>query len=196
MNKCKKLFRLIFIISFINFTSPLIGDELIVPKKKPQLSEEKKTYSKLKSEIIPLKKPVPKKENLTSIKKKEKVVKQTGIILPKNKPLIIAKEKIKKKDKVIKSKYYSRKDFEIAKKAINLVEKRKWDVAIKTSKKARDKSIYDFIVWRYLLEKTNNADYVLYKQFLEKNNNYPRIGRIKYLSEKKLSTKNVSSKKL
>ena len=196
MNKCIKLFRLIFIISFINFTSPLIGDELIVPKKKPQLSEEKKTYSKLKNEIIPLKKPVPKKENLTSIKKKEKVVHQISILLPKNKPLIIAKEKIKKKDKVIKSKYYSRKDFEIAKKAINLVEKRKWDVAIKTSKKARDKSIYDFIVWRYLLEKTNNADYELYKQFLEKNKNYPRIGRIKYLSEKKLSTKNISSKKI
>ena len=64
------------------------------------------------------------------------------------------------------------------------MEKRKWETAIKTSKKAKDKSIYTFIVWRYLLERRNNADYSLYSEFLERNKNYPRIGRIKYLSEK------------
>ena len=39
------------------------------------------------------------------------------------------------------------------------MEKRKWETAIKTSKKAKDKSIYTFIVWRYLLERNNLADY-------------------------------------
>ena len=65
------------------------------------------------------------------------------------------------------------------------MEKKKWETAIKTSKKAKDKSIYNFIVWRYLLERNNSADYSLYSEFLERNKNYPRIGRIKYLSEKK-----------
>ena len=76
------------------------------------------------------------------------------------------------------------------------MEKRKWETAIKLSKKAKDKSIYNFIVWRYLLERRNNADYSLYSEFLEKNKKYPRIGRVEYLSEKKLSTKNISPKKL
>ena len=197
MIKFKILFRLIVLISFINVASPLLGDVLIIPKVKPQLSEIKEINNKLKSEVFPLKKPKFKNEKLTDTKiKKQKADKKINILLPKNKPLLVAKEKIKPKDSVIKSKYYSRKDFEIAKKAINLIEKRKWDVALKTSKRAKDKSIYDFIVWRYLLEKTNNADYSLYKQFLGKNKDYPRIGRVKYLSEKKLSTKIVTPKKI
>ena len=39
-------------------------------------------------------------------------------------------------------------------------------------------------------------DYNLYKEFLENNKKYPRIGRVEYLSEKKLSTKNISPKKI
>ena len=76
------------------------------------------------------------------------------------------------------------------------MEKRKWDTAIKISKKAKDKSIYNFIVWRYLLESRNNADYSLYREFIERNSTYPRIGRVKYLSEKKLSVKNTNPKKI
>ena len=62
-----------------------------------------------------------------------------------------AESSVEKKDKKLKSKYYNKKDFEIAKKAISLMEKKKWETAIKLSKKAKDKSIYNFIVWRYLL---------------------------------------------
>ena len=68
----------------------------------------------------------------------------SGIILPKNKPLVFAKKKVESKDKKLKSKYYNKKDLEIAKKAISLMEKRKWEPAIKLSKKAKDKSIYNF----------------------------------------------------
>ena len=149
----------------------------------------------LKSEILPLKKPSLDKK--TENKKKEiKKKNNLGIIIPKNKPLVIAKKKVEKKNKKLKSKYYNKKDFEIAKKSISLMEKRKWETAIKLSKKAKDKSIYNFIVWRYLLEKSNNADYSLYSEFLEKNKKYPRIGRVEYLSEKKLSTKNINPKKI
>ena len=186
---------LIFICSFLSFTIAY-PDELIIPPKKPDLNINKKEASNLKSEILPLKKPkedidVVKKDNI----KKKKI--DLGIILPKNKPLILVKDKkVVDKKKIIKSKFYSKKDFEIAKKAIDLIEKRKWETAIKLSRKAKDKSIHNFIVWRYLLQKSNNAKYSLYKNFLEANQDYPRIGRIKYLSEKKLSTKSVNPKKI
>ena len=196
MIKYKKISILITIFCFIILSSNALSESLIIPKKKPDISTEKKIVSKLKSEILPLKKPLLDKKTDAKVKKKVKEKNITGIILPKNKPLVIAKKKVEKKDKKLKSKYYNKKDFEIAKKAISLMEKRKWETAIKLSKKAKDKSIYNFIVWRYLLEKSNNADYSLYSEFLENNKKYPRIGRIEYLSEKKLSTKNISPKKI
>ena len=58
--------------------------------------------------------------------------------------------------------------------------------ALKTAKKAKDKSIYNFIQWRHLLNKGNQASYYEYKTFIDKNEDYPRIGRIKYLAEHKL----------
>ena len=76
------------------------------------------------------------------------------------------------------------------------MKKAKWPTALKTAKKAKDKSIYDFIQWRHLLTKGNQATYYDYKVFIDKNENYPRIGRIKYLAEHKLSTDKVSPKKI
>ncbi len=177
-------------------SSNTLGESLIIPKKKPEISTEKKVISELKNEILPLKKPSLDIKTEEKAQKDDKKKNNFSIILPKNKPLVISKKKVEQKAKKIKSKYYNRKDFEIAKKAISLMEKRKWETAIKLSKKAKDKSIYNFIVWRYLLEKSNNANYSLYKEFLENNKKYPRIGRVEYLSEKKLDTKNMSPKKI
>ena len=193
MKKYKKFYVLIAVIYFINLLFFAYGENLIIPNKKPQISDEKKVKSQLKTEILPLEKPKIVENKIVEEKKENNF---TGIIIPKNKPLVIAKKKTVKKIKTIKSKFFSKKDFEIAKKSILLMEKRKWDTAIKTSKKAKDKSIYNFIVWRYLLESRNNADYSLYKEFIERNNTYPRIGRVKYLSEKKLSVKNTNPKKI
>ena len=66
------------------------------------------------------------------------------------------------------------------------MKKANWPVALNTAKKARDKSIYNFIQWRHLITKGNQASYYEYKTFIDKNENYPRIGRIKYLAEHKL----------
>ena len=107
------IFRLIiipviFICSFLSFTTAY-PDELIIPPKKPDLNINKKEASNLKSEILPLKKPkedigVVKKDNI----KKKKI--DLGIILPKNKPLILIKDKkVVDKKKIIKSKFYSKK---------------------------------------------------------------------------------------
>ena len=177
MKKYKKFYVLIAVIYFINLLFHAYGENLIIPNKKPQISDEKKVKSQLKTEILPLEKPKIVEKKKVEEKKENNFI---GIIIPKNKPLVIAQKKTVKKIKTIKSKFYSKKDFEIAKKSILLMEKRKWDTAIKISKKAKDKSIYNFIVWRYLLESRNNADYSLYREFIERNSTYPRIGRVKY----------------
>ncbi len=62
--------------------------------------------------------------------------------------------------------------------------------------KARDKSVYNFIQWRHLLTKGNKASYYDYKTFIDKNEDYPRLGRVKYLAEHKLSTDTISPKKI
>ena len=84
--------------------------------------------------------------------------KNIDFILPKKKPLIAGS--IKPDTSAKKSKYYNKKDFEIAKKAISEMKQAKWPAALKTAKKARDKSIYNFIQWRHLLTKGNKASYL------------------------------------
>ena len=66
-----------------------------------------------------------------------------------------------KKEKVKKSKYYSKKDVKIAQQSLDLIKRKKWQSAIKISSRAKDKSIYDFTMWRYLLERNNNANRIL-----------------------------------
>ena len=76
------------------------------------------------------------------------------------------------------------------------MEKRQWKSALSLSKKAKDKSIYNFITWRHLLTTGNQASFYDYITFIKNNENYPRINRIKYLAEHKLSTDKISPKKL
>ncbi len=191
--------KLSFLISLIIFNW-LINYSLadIIPLKKPIQTKDQKEQKLLIDIIKPLAKPtnkkVLKKEKIqpetNESKKKEKVF---SIILPKKKPLIVRSEK---KEIINKSKYYSKKDFTLAKKAILEMKQAKWPDALKTAKKARDKSIYKFIQWRHLLTKGNKASFYDYKTFIDNNENYPRIGRIKYLAEHKLSTKSISPKKI
>ena len=166
----------------------------IIPLKKPVQTEEE-TQKKILIDILrPLPKPIKKikEKNIEKevIVKKDKKKK---FLLPKKKPLIAGSKKVKD---IKISKFYSKKDFSLAKKAIYEMKKAKWPSALKTAKKAKDKSIYDFIQWRHLLKKGNQASYYDYKTFIDKNEDYPRIGRIKYLAEHKLSTDKVSPKKI
>ena len=76
------------------------------------------------------------------------------------------------------------------------MEKKKWFKALSISKKSKDKSIYRFIQWKHLLTKGNQASFYDYQQFINNNKNYPRINRLRYLAEHKLSTKKISPKKI
>jgi len=168
-----------------------ISKNIIKPKKKPvneseqeKIISEKKIKTQKKKQLLPKSKPV--------IVKKEPD-KVDGIIIPKSKPLVAKKEINKIKEK---SKYFIQRDFQLAKLAIRHMEKSKWTKALSAAKKAKDKSIYNFVQWKYLLTSGNKASYYDYKLFIDKNPNYPRINRIKYLSEHKLSTERISPKKI
>ncbi len=192
----KKLIFFIKLFFFFNITILLSSE--IIPQKKPIQTKEEKDQKLLIDLMKPLPKPTLKKTVEEIEKKPEeeirlKAEKNLGIILPKKKPLIAG---TKKKDTVKKSKYYKKKDFEIAKKAISEMKQAKWPTALKTAKRAKDKSIYNFIQWRHLLTKGNRASYYDYKTFIDKNENYPRLGRIRYLAEHKLSTDTISPKKI
>ena len=166
----------------------------IIPLKKP-LQTKEETQKKLLIDVLkPLPKPVEKAQTKVV---EEKVVikkeKENELIIPKKKPLIAGT----KENKEIKiSKHYNKKDFNLANKAITEMKKAKWSEALKIASKAKDKSIYNFIQWRHLLTKGNQASYYEYKIFIDNNEKYPRIGRIKYLAEHKLSTEKVSPKKI
>jgi len=191
--------KFIFFINLFFFsTITILFSTEIIPLKKPTQTKAEKDQKLLIDVMKPLPKPIPEKI-VEEIKKKPegeiklKAEKDLGIILPKKKPLIAG---TKKTDTAKKSKYYNKKDFEIAKKAISEMKQAKWPAALKTAKKARDKSIYNFIQWRHLLTKGNKASYYDYKTFIDKNEDYPRLGRLKYLAEHKLSTDTISPKKI
>jgi len=167
-----------------------LAQGIIKPKSKPikKAKEVKITEKALKPLAKPSKQDKKKVIKITE-KKNEKVI----FLIPKSKPLIVKKTSTAKKTK---SKFYSQKDFNIAKKSIRAMEKRQWTSALLLSKKAKDKSIYNFIQWRHLLTTGNQASFYDYMIFIKNNNNYPRINRIKYLAEHKLSTNKISPKKI
>ena len=166
--------KILFWIVLINlFGLQTIAQSDIIPLKKPIQSEEL-TQKKLLIDVLkPLPKPIPKivtKEIEKKIESKpEKKI--SGLILPKKKPLIAG---TKKTTEIKISKYYRKKDFALAKKAISEMKKANWTAAIKTAKRAKDKSIYDFIQWRHLLTKGNQASYYDYKTCLLYTSPSPR----------------------
>ena len=192
----KKFLFFVIIFNMIISNNFVLSD--IIPIKKPSQTKEEVNKKLLVDVLKPLPKPLKNIEIETKKKELEKKIvqkkeKKIKFILPKKKPLITGSKKV---IDVKISKYYNKKDFNLAKKAIAEMKKAKWPNALKTAKKAKDKSIYSFVQWRHLLTKGNLASYYDYKTFIDKNEDYPRIGRIKYLSEHKLSTDKVSPKKI
>jgi len=185
----KKLLKLTIIFFTLLWHNNFLyaGENIILPEKKPILKKEQKS-KEITNYLVPLKKPTPKIEKVEPKKVKKLIV--DGQIIPRSKPLVVKKEKsISAK----KSKYYSKKDYQIAKTSLKYMEQKKWSSAEKTAKKARDKSIYNFIRWKHLLTTGNQLAFYEYKKFIELNPKYPRINRIKYLAEHKMAAKDLSA---
>ncbi|MDA8835844.1 lytic transglycosylase domain-containing protein [Candidatus Pelagibacter bacterium] len=189
--------KIIFFIRSLLLSLVIIGNVFaaeisIIPVKKPILNEEVKREKISQGILKPKPKPSQKKEEIKIITVK-KNKKEINFLIPKSKPLIVKNEKsVVQKS----SKYYSQKDYDIAKKSIQSMEKGQWTTALKNSKNAKDKSIYNFIQWRHLLTTGNQATFYDYMTFIQNNKHYPRISRIKYLAEQKLSTDKISPKKI
>ena len=189
--------KIIFFIRSLLLSLVIIGNVFaaeisIIPLKKPILNEEVKREKISQGILKPKPKPSQKKEEIEIITVK-KNKKEINFLIPKSKPLIVKNEKsVVQKS----SKYYSQKDYDIAKKSIQAMEKSQWTTALKNSKNAKDKSIYNFIQWRHLLTTGNQATFYDYMTFIQNNKDYPRISRIKYLAEQKLSTDKISPKKI
>ena len=189
--------KIIFFIKSLLLSLVIIGNIFaaeisIIPLKKPILDEEVKRQKISQGILKPKPKPSQKKEEvkIVTVKKNKKKI---NFLIPKSKPLIVKSEKSEVQKR---SKYYSQKDYDIAKKSIQAMEKSQWTTALKNSKKAKDKSIYNFIQWRHLLTTGNQATFYDYIAFIQNNKDYPRISRIKYLAEQKLSTDKISPKKI
>ena len=189
--------KIIFLIGIIiSITTSDIFAEIksILPLKKPILTNTEIQKKITKNILTPIKKPSKKKEaNNEKIVSKDKKEKIYSFKIPKKKPTT---KSIVKTSSIKISKYYNKKDFSLAKKSISEMERGKWNSALKTAEKARDKSIYNFINWRYLLTTGNQASFFNYQVFINQNPEYPRIDRLKYLAEHKLSTESVSPKKI
>jgi soluble lytic murein transglycosylase len=189
--------KIFFYIKTLFLSSVIMGNIFaaeisIIPIKKPILDKKTKDTKISQSIIKPKSKPSEKIEKIKKIIVK-KDIKKNIFLLPKSKPLVVKKTKAIAK---IQSKYYSQKDYAIAKKSIQLMQKRQWSTALSQSKKAKDKSIYNFIQWKHLLTTGNQASFYDYLTFIKRNENYPRIGRIRYLAEHKLSTDKISPNKI
>ena len=182
-------------IFLFNFNILLADDSTIIPLKKPNLTSEEIKKKISKNILKPLKK--PNKIKIEKIKEKKvvevKKEKKLSFKIPKKKPSISG---LTTPRSVKISKYYSKKDFNIARKAISEMQKGRWSSSLKISKKAKDKSIYNFIQWRHLLTTGNQASFYEYKVFIDENNHYPRLDRLRYLAEHKISTASVSPKKI
>ena len=192
--------KLIFFIGFqvliLYHVSELHADvKNIVPIKKPVLTIQEFNKKVSINILKPLAKPNKKKEKIQAVEivKKKKI--KPKFLIPKKKPLI-ANANTNKKIKIKNSRFYNKKDFSIAKKAISEMKKSNWVEALKISKKAKDKSIYNFIQWKHLLTTGNKATFYDYLNFIDKNNNYPRIGRLRYLAEHKVSNEKITPNKV
>ena len=197
-----KLISLVFLLFFLITNKAYSENEFLLPVKKPSIFKkiEKNTTSN-KETNLPQKKPVvqsanpesnilkEKKEIQKKLEPKKEIVKiQSGFLYPKNKPATFkAVSKEAKKSTILNS-----KDFAKAKETIKFIKSRKWNSAMKTAEKVKDRDFRTLITWMYLKTTGNAASFNDYKKFIERNSDYPRINRIKYLAEQKIYLKNSS----
>ena len=179
MRKLIKL-KVIFLVFLIAFIPKTTAADTILPIPKPNVDKETKDKTAKKKNIYPKKKPRDTKNEIESpIVEKVETNQEEIFIYPKKKPIIVQK-KIDKA--VIKSTILSKKDFQIAKSAFKEIENKRWQTALKLSKKARDKTVFELINYLYLKRPSNSASFYDYTSFINNNPNYPRISRLRYLA--------------
>jgi len=180
--------KVIILIFSIFFASQTIAADRILPIPKPTVDQETKKKIEKKKEIYPQKKPTKEIEIIAKTLEEDK---ESEIIYPQKKPVLFQK----KVDKAVaKSTILSTSDLKITKAAFEAIKKKKWQTALKLSKKAKNKMVFKMINWIYLIKPNNAATFYDYLTFINNNPNYPRINRLKYLAEHKMYLNTVSPK--
>ena len=176
--------------------------KILLPKIKPINVDSMKLKVKKTKHLLPKKKPESQKIEQPKFVDKEKEsdkekiiakIEDKKLIIPRKKPIIYQKQKRKVASK---SKYFSKNDFKLAKKIFSEIDKKRWSSAINIASNVKNRSIYRLVKWLYLLEPSNQANFYDYINFINLNPNYPRINRLKYLSEHKINTKTISDNRV
>ena len=197
-----KLISLVFLLSFLIIDIGHSDTGFLLPSKKPSVFKKIEQSTNLKTDAkLPKQKPILKspsvekkvtKENKVIKKetlKKEKIVKiDISFIFPQKKPASFKTSSKEAKSSTI----LNSKDFAKAKEVMKFVKAKKWNSAMKTTEKVKDRDFRTLITWMYLKTTGNSATFNDYKKFIERNPDYPRINRIKYLAEHKIYLKNTS----
>ena len=201
-----KLISLVFLFISLIINKAIAEDKFVLPTEKPSVFKNiKKKINEKEETALPQKKPILKiKEKVKIVtEKKDKDKKDTEkkivnedsgkisklvFIFPKKKPVTY---KITSKE-TEKSTILNDKDFSRAKETIKFIKAKKWNSALKSADKIKDRDFRNLITWMYLKTTGNAATFNDYKKFIERNSNYPRINRIKYLAEKKIYLRNTS----
>ena len=182
--------NVIILIFSIFLISEAIAADRILPIPKPTVDQETKKKTEKKKEIYPQKKPT-KEDNDKVTEDTSKDSAESEIIYPEKKPIVFQK----KVDKAVaKSTILSSGDLKIAKAAFEAVQNKKWQTALKISKRAKNKMVFKMVNWFYLKQPSNSATFYDYLTFINNNPNYPRINRLKYLAEHKMYIKSVPPK--
>ena len=172
--------------------------EIPLPKSKPISGELIKLQTKEKKFLLPKKKPesftvdqAESEKKHKKIEKKEIIAKidEKKLIFPRKKPITYKKQKVKA---TTTSKYFSKKDFKLTKKIFSEIDKKRWASALNLTEKVTSRSIFRLVKWLYLLEPNNQANFYDYINFINLNPKYPRINRLRYLSEHKIYSNSIS----
>ena len=200
-----KLISLVIIIFFL-ITGHIYSEEIFLfPKEKPSIFKKiDKNVDQKYSKDLPPEKPIirveketPKKEIKIDKKIKEKkatkesvkiIEGKSNFIFPQKKPSIYKTST----QTVEKSLILNQKDFAKAKETIQFIKDKKWNSALKSATKVKDREFRNLITWMHLKTTRNGASFSEYKKFIEQNEDYPRINRIRYLAEEKIYLRNNS----
>ncbi|MDC2987299.1 lytic transglycosylase domain-containing protein [Candidatus Pelagibacter bacterium] len=194
-----KLISLVLIVFILSFGYSYSGEQFLFPKEKPSIFKKiKKDGGENFSSNLPQKKPLTneKKETEVKVKKEVKdvkkevqsVSKKDSFVFPEKKPSIYKSKTVTTE----KSSILNQKDFERAKETIQFIKDKKWNSALKSAAKVKDREFRNLIQWMHLKTTRNGASFSEYKKFIEQNEDYPRINRIRYLAEEKIYLRNNS----
>ena len=152
-----KLISLVLIVFILSIGYSYSGEQFLFPKEKPSIFKKiKKDEGQNFSNNLPQKKPLPNETNEPDVKVKKEIKdikkevqaisKKDSFVFPEKKPSIYRSKTITAE----KSSILNQKDFERAKETIQFIKDKKWNSALKSAAKVKDREFRNLIQWMHL----------------------------------------------